>query len=139
MYSDLIDSLAKIRALRHDATGMHFAFQGQPFTTVPLVAAHPPLATLLFINAVSVLDEAMKRYAHATLFLSEKKLKDMNLFHIIETLEKAGRLLDAGALHRLRDMRNECAHQVGHFVQWPILNAALDVIDAEFRHLGIAL
>ena len=92
------------------------------------------LPTLLFIQLVSLLDEALEDYRElqGTVFGSKKK---QDLYHRIELLQE--RLLDPASLHALRIKRGDLAHQATAFVDWPSLDQAIARVEAELVNLGL--
>lgn len=44
---------------------------------------------------------------------------------------------DKGGCHRVRERRNELAHEAGKFVQWSELYDCLDFVDLELKNLGL--
>jgi len=85
----------------HPFIGLLIGGDGIPFR--PLQGS---LASLLFIDAVSIFDAAT-----ATQMTEEEHLKLYSLKRRLDALGEANKLLNAGACHAIRERRNEVAHQ----------------------------
>lgn len=89
------------------------------------------VASLLYVNAVSIFDTATE-----TRF-TESELRDQwNLKRRIDVLKARGELIDPAATDRLRERRNEIAHDLVE-VSTPELQGAIDVIQRQLEGWGL--
>ncbi len=88
------------------------------------------LPALIYINAVAVLDDALKR------LLGPMPKGQDNLSCRLKALRDRGSLLDYGALDAVRLRRNEFAHQ-GRLSIWAELDAAFATMEREMINLEI--
>jgi hypothetical protein len=111
------------------AGNLAFSYQGkEPVTCEPV---NEVTATLLFIDLVSILDEAAQQK------LDERGLKPTKpiLFERLNALQAAGLLLKPVDLQATRDRRNELAHEVER-VRLPELEAAVELVESELLAWG---
>lgn len=64
-------------------------------------------------------------------------IKKQGLYNKINVLGDSGILKDKSELHRVRERRNELAHEASMFVQWSELYDCLDVVELELKNLGL--
>jgi hypothetical protein len=94
------------------------------------------LPSLLQIKAVTVLDEALgMKLADAGQNPKSYGFRD-NLHGRIETALAAGILKDAALLHRVRNSRNDAAHEFAERLDWPRLDADISVIHDALKQMG---
>ena len=99
-------------------------------TAPPNPILNERLPTILFIQLCSFLHEALEEF-HQKVY-SSVALPD-TFKKVIDNLSKD--LVDTDACHDLRKKRNALAHDVGVHVNWPELDGAVDIVDAELRKL----
>ncbi len=91
----------------------------------------PPLReiviSLLFVDLVSLLDAAFE-----TQMTPERFVALLNLSRRIDALAAEGKVLDKDALHRLRDRRNDIAHELIR-IERPELDAAVAVVQRQLE------
>lgn len=75
------------------------------------------LPSLLFVRIGSLLDEAMEDYISSSPLVQPKQYRN-DLNGRICFLESLGLLLDAGKLHKLREKRNDLAHETSQTCDW---------------------
>lgn len=94
------------------------------------------LPSVLFLRIVSILDEALEFYIDdRNIQWPSNKKGDLN--NKIDVLGDSRILKDKGECHRIRERRNELAHEAGKFVQWSELYDCLDVVELELKNLGL--
>lgn len=137
MYKFVFTALDQIMANAHRQSNLlSMVFMGQPFAPVADAAAHGPLATLYFINAMSAFDDALEIYIHNE--FSNVKSRDLDsLGKRIKFLEKNA-VLQNPALMKVHQLtRNTYAHEIGKYAKWTDLWQVVVDIENELRHLGI--
>jgi hypothetical protein len=95
------------------------------------------LPALLYIKATDLLDEALKLHMQQRELVLGPGYRD-SLAGRIGFLGDQGLLSDRSALTRLKDRRNELAHESVHKPTWGELDVATLQIHKELRHLGFA-
>ena len=95
------------------------------------------LPSLLYIKATDLLDVALKLHMQQRGLSLDQSYRD-SLAGRIAFLADQSLLSDRGALTRLKDRRNELAHESVHKPSWAELDAATLLIHKELRHLGFA-
>jgi hypothetical protein len=110
----------------HPSFGLVLGGEGVPFG--PLQGM---LASLLYIDAVSIFDAAtatqMTEAEHANLSTLNRRLK---------ARDAAGKLLDGKACHRVRERRNNVAHEVIEATEAE-LNEAITVLHGQLQAWGV--
>jgi hypothetical protein len=99
-------------------------------TTVRPPQLQEAIASLLYVNAVSLLDDAIMTRLQG----SEKKL---NRKERLKLLQARGDLLDFAAPDRFRERRNELAHEVGKEATSAELDDACDRIQKQLVAWGL--
>jgi len=94
------------------------------------------LPSLLHIKAVAILDAALKEVL-ATRNLSVPRTYGGGLKARIEFLNERGLLHDVTLLHRIRELRNDVAHEFDERVTWTVLNGDLATIHAVLQSFGL--
>lgn len=94
------------------------------------------LPSMLFLRLVSIMDEALE------FCIDERDIqwpsnKKWDLCNKIDVLGDSGILKDRGQCHRIRERRNQLAHEAGKFVQWSELFSCLDAVELELKNLGL--
>lgn len=94
------------------------------------------LPSMLFLRLVSIMDEALE------LYIDERNIswppnKKRNLYNRIDVLGDSWILKDRGECHRIRERRNDLAHDAGKFVHWNELFSCLDAVEMELKTLGL--
>ena len=92
------------------------------------------LPTLLFIQLMSLLDEALEE-ERAKTSLRFPRGSRPDLYHRIEILKHE--LKSPEDLHTLRKRRRDLAHSPAAFVAWEDLDHAIDVVERELRRFGV--
>lgn len=95
------------------------------------------LPSLLYIKAMDLLDTGLKLHMQQRELALGPGHRD-TLAGRIAFLGDQSLLSDRGALTRLKDRRNELAHESVHKPSWAELDAATLLIHKELRHLGFA-
>jgi hypothetical protein len=108
-----------------------------PFGAGRNVILEAILPSLLFMKATDLLDEALKLYMQERGLALLSSHRD-TLAGRIAFLHDQGLLSDRAALLRLKDRRNELAHESVHKPSWAELDVATLQIHKELRHLGFA-
>lgn len=108
-----------------------------PFGVGRNVIVEAILPSLLYIKAMDLLDDALKLHMQQRGVALTPGYRD-SLAGRIGFLGEQGLLSDRSALLRLKDRRNELAHESVHKPSWPELDAATLLIHKELRHLGFA-
>lgn len=135
MYESILAALEEIRSrARMQSNLLGMTHRGLPFSPVADPSAHPALATLYIINAVSALDDALEHCIDRCAPSAQRKKAD-NLGKRINLLEALLALSNATLLRQLKDRRNELAHEVGCYASWQELWTVLDAIEHEIEHL----
>lgn len=99
----------------------------------PIVDQYAP--GILYVKMVALLDEALVEYMIANgLRISPPFKKDLN--GRIGYLDSQSRLTNAAELHRIRDLRNQLAHESGIHTNWARLRADTMLVHSELKHLG---
>lgn len=94
------------------------------------------LPGLLYINAVSLLDDALSLWMDcAGLKLAKPYRDDLN--GRIEFLADSGRLPDPGPLHAIRKRRNALAHEPDSFCTWADLEKDTGKIEAALLQFNL--
>lgn len=97
------------------------------------------LPSLLFINAVSILDEALAFYISEQNYSNLKNYRN-NLNDRINFLSERNLLNNPEDLHSVRLKRNRIAHSyetdIWDSVSWQDLNDTLNTIETELQNLG---
>jgi hypothetical protein len=135
MYDHIKTGLEKIeRDARFFRDMWKMGFQGQPLGFVLPPHAAEAVATCYIINAVSIFGEALK------LVLKDRFAPTHdNLYNLKNMIDYAGQMnssLDVGALQNLRVTRNDLAHEMGQYRNWPELDNTLQLIRMELGKLG---
>lgn len=94
------------------------------------------LPSVLFLRIVAIFDEALEFY------IDDRNIqwpsnKKRDLYNRIIVLGDSGILKDRNECHRIRERRNELAHEAGKFVQLNELYSCLDVVELELKNLGL--
>jgi hypothetical protein len=92
------------------------------------------LPTMLYVRLASLFDDALDLVIDETGTPWPPKRKH-DLYNRIELL--APRLRQKDQCHDLRRRRRELAHEAGASASWAELDAALDIVEGEFRGLGL--
>lgn len=95
------------------------------------------LPSLLYIRAIDLLDQALRIHMQQRSLALPQSYRD-SLAGRIGFLGDQALLSDRAALNRLKDRRNELAHDSVHKPSWAELDAATIQIHKELRHLGFA-
>ena len=103
------------------------------------VANNPVLDTLLpsllIVKLASLVDEALSEcIARKGLAMPKTYRTDFN--GKINFLRDGGQLKDAARLHKLREFRNELAHEPTGKANWKDLEAAIETANEALQHLG---
>jgi hypothetical protein len=88
------------------------------------------IASILFVNLIDFLNDTF------TYAITEKKLekpKRSDLYDRIKVL--AAILADSGECHTLRERRNAIAHNQRVYCDWEELDAAINSVEVELKHL----
>lgn len=94
------------------------------------------LPSVLFLRIVSIFDEALEFYIDdRNIQWPSNKRRD--LCNRINVLGDSGILKDKRECHRIRERRNELAHEADKFVQRNDLYSCLDVVELELKNLGL--
>ena len=91
------------------------------------------LPSLLFINLVSLLDEALEVFLEVKHMTLPKGYKQ-DLFHRIKYLNQEGHLKDSAGLQGLREKRNDIAHKEV-YATWTEVEHAIAKIEDELQEL----
>ena len=94
------------------------------------------LPSLLHIKAVTILDAALKEVL-ATGNLSVPRTYGRGLKARTEFLNDQGLLQDVTLLHRIRELRNDVAHEFDERVTWTVLDEDLAAIHAVLQSFGL--
>lgn len=95
------------------------------------------LPSLLFLRAVSILDEGLKLYIQISdISMPRSKYRD-SLEGRISVLSKTGILNNSDELHSIRRRRNDVAHEAHLNTNWDQLSQDLDVIEKSLKKLGL--
>ncbi len=106
---------------------------GGPVANNPVLDSLLP--SLLIVKLASLVDEALSRYiSQKNLSMPKKYRTDFN--GKINFLRDSGHLKDAARLHKLRDSRNDLAHEPKGKATWDELETAVEVANEELQHLG---
>lgn len=92
------------------------------------------LPNLLFVKVMSVLDEALEFYIDNTSSLSG--VNNKKLFDRINVLDNMGLISDVTALHDLRKLRNDIAHETIVQIDWLKLENAINTVEKQLQQLG---
>ena len=93
------------------------------------------LPSLLFVRLVSLLDEALAYYLDTKDISLPKGYKN-DLCNRLRYLGEEGIIRGVEELQRVREKRNEIAHQQGLYAIWQELGNALDRIESELQNLN---
>jgi hypothetical protein len=91
------------------------------------------LSSLLFVNLLALLDEALA-FARNDKQLPKPDKED--LYHHIEILKD--HLINPKNLHELRKRRKTIAHELRQYSNWKELDEAMNAVEVELKHLGYA-
>ncbi len=94
------------------------------------------IASSFYIRMVSLLDDALREYIDTASLPRPEKYREC-LYWRIKVLGKNERLLDANQLHRIRERRNEIAHEAEAKTDWQEVSSDLRVVHAELENLGL--
>ncbi|MCA9091597.1 MAG: hypothetical protein KDA90_23540 [Planctomycetaceae bacterium] len=94
------------------------------------------LPSLLYVNMVAILDEALIRFIDVRGLTVPKKKYRNSLHGRIEFLNDKLSIDNYSELQSIRDLRNKLAHEVSEHATWETLDADSNTIDKELRHLG---
>lgn len=115
------------------------------YKTPYIIESHGPVAnnpvldsllpSLLIVKLASLVDEALSEY------ISQKGLTIPKMYRTdfngkINFLRDSSHLKDAARLHKLRDFRNDLAHESRIKATWEGLETAIETADQELQHLG---
>jgi hypothetical protein len=93
------------------------------------------LPSLLFVKAVSILDEALVFYTNNQNLTMPKKYGD-SLKGRIAFLDDTGIIKNTPDLHDIREKRNKVAHEIAEHLTWEEFDENLNTIESELQHLG---
>jgi hypothetical protein len=88
---------------------------------------------LLYIKMGAILDAALKAAIRTRSLPSNPR----DLYGRINLLDEENLLIDPGALHRIRDLRNDLAHGTATKTDWKTFETDTATVHAELRNLGI--
>jgi len=94
------------------------------------------LPSLLFVKAVSILDEALVFYTNSQNLTMPKKKYGDSLKGRIDFLDDRDILKNAADLHDIREKRNKIAHEITEHLTWEEFDENLNTIESELQHLG---
>ncbi len=92
------------------------------------------LAKLLYMNLVALLDDSLAEFLNSR---PNAERVERDLYGRLSRLEREGLLSNFAGLDRIRQNRNELAHESLAEVTWQDLREAAKQIGDEFVHLGI--
>jgi hypothetical protein len=113
----------------------NLVFNAQPAGIYLPTHAIEAIATCYIINAVSIFDEALELVLNEKFALTRADLN--NLKTMIDYAGRVNSTLDTKALQDLRETRNDLAHELGQYRNWPSLDNALQLIRTELGKLGV--
>ncbi len=93
------------------------------------------LPALFLLRIVSVVDDAMGNYQSASAGPTSRAAPG-SLYGRIESLRAAGILSGADDLNRLRERRNQVAHELQHSVKWSDIEYAVEVVHRALQELA---
>lgn len=104
--------------------------------TAPQQQLQPFIASSFYIRMVSLLDDGLQQHIDCASVPLPKGYRG-HLAEKINLLDTQGVLLNATELHRIRDRRNEVAHEADAKADWEEVACDLGVIHGELEHLGL--
>ena len=138
MYSACLANLKDIRQrAERQSNLLSMTFKGMPFASVADAQAHQPLATLYFINAVSILDDALEIYMRVNFPAVDCEKQD-TLGKRLTFLGSRSITTNTDVLRSYKNKRNTFAHEVGRYGTWAELWLVLEGIEREIQHLQSA-
>lgn len=106
---------------------------GEPVANNPVL--DDLLPSLLIVKLASLVDEALSEcIARKGLAMPKTYRTDLN--GKINFLIDGGQLKEAARLHKLREFRNELAHESTAKAKWKDLETAIETVDEALQHLG---
>ena len=100
------------------------------------------LPALLYVNMVSLLDEALQAVIAAKSLVMSRRSKGQqaryaqNLYGRIEFLNDQALLANRAGLHEVRERRNNLSHESTGTTSWGQLQSDLCLVDVELQHLN---
>lgn len=102
----------------------------------PQKPLQPFVASLFFIRMVSLLEFGLERYIERESLAVPKEYRG-RLIDKIDLLAAYGKLLASGELHRIRERRNQVAHELHVKTDWNEMETDLRLVHSELEHLGL--
>ena len=119
------------------AASYHIPYQLQNAPKIPYSMLDQLLTSLLFLRAISILDEGLTLYIQIKNISMPRRKYRKSLEGRISVLSDEGILDNSKDIHDLRIRRNEVAHESHSHTTWEQLAQDLSVIESSFQKLDL--